>query len=91
VVIPRSGCFRRFQKFGHHDLFLLLHIGARAHLLGRTDQDAAPAAIDRIEQDFLFRIAFGVMNEGDFILGYAMLRKARVQLVIDVEAPRVRC
>ena len=67
----------------------LLHVGTGAHFFGGADQDAYSAGVDRIEQQLLFRIAVGVVDEGDLGLRDAPLDQPVSHFVIDIEARRI--
>jgi hypothetical protein len=54
----------------------LLHVGADAHLLGRTEQDTHLAFAHPAEQACLLRVRLGVVDERDLLGGQAPLDRS---------------
>ena len=66
-----------------------LDVRARAHLFGAAEQDANAAGIDGIEEQLLFGIGIGFVNEGDFGIGDTETDEVLAHFVVDVPALRI--
>ncbi len=66
-----------------------LDVRACAHLLGAAQQDANAAGIDGIEEQLLFGVGIGFVNEGDFGIGDTETDEVLAHFVVDVPALRI--
>jgi hypothetical protein len=59
-----------------------LNVRARAHLLGRSQQDSNPPGDHSIEEQFLRNVRLGVMDERDFRGRHSGLDELGADIVI---------
>jgi hypothetical protein len=65
----------------------VLNVCPAPHLEGGAEQDAH-LALPHFRKQFLFpRLGVRVMDERDFVFGYAALYELRLDVVVYVEAP----
>ena len=67
-----------------------LNVCARAHLLGRSQQDSNPPGDHSIEEQLLRDIRLGVMDERDLCSRHSRLDELGTDILIYVESLRVR-
>ena len=67
-----------------------LHVRARAHLFGGTDEDTHTPGVHGIEQFHLGKVGVSVVDEGDLALGDTGGDEPRADFLVDVEPGRVR-